>query len=287
MSLPVLNLIGPGKLGLSLVRLWQAANTVILGDVVGRDRHKSAAIATTLGARACQIDELAPADFTLIATPDTHLAHVAAQLAAAGTLRPGSVVFHCSGALPSAVLAPLRAAGALLASVHPLKSFASDAVSAGEFSGSYCGCEGDAEALARLAPLFDALGARRFAIDADHKTLYHAGAVLACNKLVALMECALRSMAAAGVPRDIAWPALRPLIDGTLINLDRLSPAQALTGPIARGDAVTVDRQQGALADLDPSVATVYRSLGEVAVQLTNLDETQRQSLRAALEAQA
>ncbi|QNM95855.1 Rossmann-like and DUF2520 domain-containing protein [Chitinimonas koreensis] len=269
MPLPTFNLIGPGRLGRTLARLWHDAGLLAVARLVGRDAHGIAAARDFIGAGSpATLDALEPADFTLIATPDDALAATAAALAAGGAVRPGDVVFHCSGALPSEALAPVRAAGGLVASVHPLKSFADPARAIADFAGTRCGCEGDAAALARLAPLFDAIGAQRFALDPAGKTLYHAAAVLACNDLVALMDAALRCMAAAGVPRETAWPALRPLIDGTLANLDRLAPAEALTGPVARGDAATVARQLAATTVLDPAVGEAYRALGALALRL-------------------
>jgi predicted short-subunit dehydrogenase-like oxidoreductase (DUF2520 family) len=284
MHLPTLNLIGPGRLGRTLAHCWQRAGHLHIAGVVGRNTTRTEAAVAFIGAgRPVTLATLTDADFTLIATPDDQLASVAGQLAQQGKDWHGKVAFHCSGAAPSDLLAPLREAGALIASVHPLKSFADPVVAVDSMAGTWCGCEGDPKALARLAPLFDALSARRFAIDAGQKTLYHAAAVLACNNLVALMEAALRSMAAAGVAADTAWPALRPLVEGTLANLDRFSTSQALTGPVARGDAATIERQQAATTALDPAVGEVYRALGIVALQLARLDAPRHAAVARAL----
>ncbi len=269
MTLPTLNLIGPGRLGRTLARLWQQAGLVQVQDLLGRHPdHTHQAIAFIGAGQAASLTTLRPATLTLLATPDDCLADWAEHLASTATLRAQDVVFHCSGALPSGVLTPVRRRGAYVASVHPLTSFAEPALAVQQFAGSYCACEGDAAALAQLAPLFDAIGAQRFAIDPAGKTLYHAGAVLACNDLVALMEAALRCMAGAGVARNQAWAALRPLIDGTLRNLDQLTPNAALTGPVARGDAATVARQLAATRGLDAGTADAYRSLGLLAWEL-------------------
>ncbi|HEY9104605.1 DUF2520 domain-containing protein [Chitinimonas sp.] len=285
MPLPTLNLIGPGRLGLTLASLWQRHGVLQIGGLRARQTSTVAAAQATLGTGLdCSDSPLPPCDYTLIATPDDAIPAAVAMLMKEPGLAVDSVVFHASGALSSEVLAPLRSRGIHVASIHPLRSFAAGAMPA-TLAGTWCGCEGDAQALARLGPLFDALGAHRFQLESAHKTLYHAGAVLACNDLIALMETALRCMAAAGVPREQAWPALRPLIDGTLANLDRLTPAAALTGPIARGDRQTVLRQLTATAELDPAVAAVYRSLGQVALQLARLSAEQEQALGALLEA--
>jgi predicted short-subunit dehydrogenase-like oxidoreductase (DUF2520 family) len=58
----------------------------------------------------------------MIATDDAHIAECAQALL--GRLRAGTLVFHCSGALSVTVLDELKAAGAEVASLHPVMSFA-------------------------------------------------------------------------------------------------------------------------------------------------------------------
>lgn len=265
---PRLDLIGPGRLGRTLARLWQRAGCLETAGIAGRGGDATAAAAAFIGGgRPCDLADLPAAEFYLLATPDAALADAAAALAAAG-VPPGAVVFHCSGALSSEILAPLIARGARVASVHPLKSFADPTRAVEDFAGTCCGHEGDTAALARLLPLFEAIGGRCFAIDPAQKSLYHAGAVLACNALTALMEAALRSMEAAGLPRDAAWPALAPLVAGTLANIGHTGPADALTGPVARGDADVVAAQLTALARQDAGLADIYRALGRLSLDL-------------------
>jgi predicted short-subunit dehydrogenase-like oxidoreductase (DUF2520 family) len=269
-SRPRFNLIGPGRLGQTLTRLWQDAGLIAVAGILGRTPVRSAAAREFIGAGwlvdSCAALPAAP--LTLLATPDDMLVATAHALAESDAIRPGDVVFHCSGAVASDALAPLRARGALLASIHPLKSFTEPQRAIRDFAGTYCGCEGDAAALALIAPLFDAIGARRFALDPAHKLLYHAGAVLACNHLVALMEAALRCMEQAGVPRATAWPALRPLIDGTLANLDSSGTQGALSGPVARGDVETVRQEIAVTRQAGADVSEAYRILSTLAAEL-------------------
>lgn len=266
---PTLNLIGPGRLGRSLARLWHDGGCVRVGAIAGRNPAHTRAARDFIGdGRPCSADSMSPAQLWLIATPDDTIAEVATQLAASGMVRPGDCVFHCSGALDSAALAPALAVGAVVASVHPLKSFADPATAISDFAGTFCACEGDPAALQQLAPLFDAIGARRFAVSAEHKLLYHAAAVLACNHLVGLMEAALRCMEGAGVERDTAWAALQPLITGTLANIDRVGTRAALTGPVARGDGHTIRSEIAATDALDPDIGDAYRVLSLLALEL-------------------
>ncbi|GAB7126894.1 Rossmann-like and DUF2520 domain-containing protein [Silvimonas sp. JCM 19000] len=267
--MPRLNLIGPGRLGQTLGRLWQQAGVVQLQAVCGRDARKTAAACALIGAGApAELSALPPAALTLIATPDAAIATVAHHLATARVLRPGDVLFHCSGATASTVLAPLREQGVHIASVHPLKSFAEPLAAAASFAGTWCGGEGDTAALAVLQPIFEAIGGQWFALQAEHKLLYHAGAVLACNHLVALIDTALQCMETAGLPRAAAWPALQPLVQGTLTNIAARGTVEALTGPAARGDHAILQAEQALTQQLAPEIGAVYAALTTVALQL-------------------
>jgi predicted short-subunit dehydrogenase-like oxidoreductase (DUF2520 family) len=177
-------------------------------------------------------------------------------------------VFHCSGATASSVLAPLRARGARVASVHPVKTFTDPLRDAETFAGTWCGIEGDAEAVERLSVLFEGAGARLFPVAGERKLIYHAANVFLCNYLLPLIEAGLQCYARAGVPREAAIQAVEPLMQATIDNGLRDGAAQALTGPIARGDDRVVAAQLAALDEADPRLAELYRLLGLRAADL-------------------
>ncbi|WP_020655232.1 Rossmann-like and DUF2520 domain-containing protein [Massilia niastensis] len=259
---PVLNLAGAGHVGRVLGRLFAASRAFAVQDVLTRSHDSAQAAAAFIGAgRAC-IDPAAlrPAQAWMLAVNDDQIAPVCAALAQAHDLR-GAVVFHCSGAKASDELAPARDAGALVASVHPVRSFADPEAVARDFAGTFCGIEGDAGALALLGPAFEAIGARLVPIDPAAKTVYHAAAVFASNYLVTVLDAALRAYVAAGVPEDVARELARPLATETLANVFRLGPAAALSGPVARGDFATVARQQQALGHWDAPTGSLYEAL--------------------------
>ena len=211
-----------------------------------------------------------PADLYFVAAADDAIAGCADELAASGLVGEGCIVCHLSGALSSAVLAPVRERGALVGSVHPVKSFAHPLDSVAGFAGTWCGIEGDAAAVACLTEAFSALGGKVFPVEAQFKAIYHAGSVLVCNYLTALVEAGARAYQKGGLPRQTAFQVMEPLVRGTLDNIFRAGTAQALTGPIARGDCQAVARQLGALEEWDPGIALIYRALGRVAVDLSH-----------------
>ena len=281
-----LNIIGAGRVGRTLGHLLHHAGACAVQDVLSAEFATAEAAVTFAGAgRAVRrLGEMRTAGFWLLTTPDDAIAPMAVALAAAGKVRAGDTVIHCSGAHSSSLLHPLSAIGALVASVHPLKTFAEPARAVESFAGTWCTAEGDEAALAVLRPLFEQIGARVVQIDPAGKTLYHAASVLVCNDLTALMEAGLRSYERAGLDRATAQAMMEPLVRETLDNVFALGTVRALTGPVARGDAEVVARQLTALAALDPRIANVYRALNVIALDLAR---TQGGAPSAALDAVA
>jgi predicted short-subunit dehydrogenase-like oxidoreductase (DUF2520 family) len=265
------NIVGAGHVGRALGRLLTQHGVFSVQDVLTRS-HASALDAVAFigaGRALAQASELRPARVWMLAVGDDQIAPACAALAARGLLG-GAIVFHCSGARASGELQAASAAGAQVASIHPVRSFADPVSVAADFTGTWCGVEGDPDALALLAPAFEAIGARLVAIDAAAKTVYHAASVFASNYLVTVLDAALRAYAAAGVPPEVARELARPLASETLANVFRLGAPAALSGPLARGDLATVARQQAALQDWDGPTASLYAALVEATTALAD-----------------
>lgn len=264
-----LNIIGAGHVGRVLGRLFSAAGVFDVQDVLTRSAGSAVEAVRFIGDGhpVAGLDTMRPAGATMLAVPDDQIGAVCAALAGARPL-DGQLVFHCSGAKSSAELAPAARAGALTASVHPIRSFADPGKVAQDFAGTWCGTEGDPRAMALLEPALLAIGARPVPIDPAAKTVYHAAAVFASNYLVTVLDAALRAYQAAGIPEAVARELARPLASETLANVFRLGPEAALSGPIARGDMATVARQQAALGAWDAPSGALYEALAVATVAL-------------------
>jgi predicted short-subunit dehydrogenase-like oxidoreductase (DUF2520 family) len=267
---PTLTFIGCGHLGKTLGRLWTNAGTFVVQDVLTRSPSSAADSVTYIGAGrpVGAYADLKAADIYLIATADDDIVAAAEALAATKLLRTGSVVFHCSGALPSSALAAASRCGAAVASIHPIRSFASPDDVVKNFTGTWCGAEGDDAALALLEPAFAALGATIVRIDPAGKTLYHAAAVFAANYTTTLLGVAQEAYEAAGIPPDTALKLMEPLVRAGIDNVFRLGPARALSGPAARGDMATVEKQHAAVSAWNSGYGEVYRQLATLAAEL-------------------
>lgn len=266
--LPTLNLVGAGRVGKTLGRLWQQAGVLQIQDVLTTSAASAQAAVDFIGAGRAVASpaQMRPASLWLLAVPDRQIAASAQSLAA---LRlPPALVFHASGALAAAELAPLQAAGWHCASAHCILSFADPAQALAQFAGTACALEGDTAATQRLEPLFTAIGAQCFALASEHKLVYHAAAVWATNFLPVLQAQAEALWRHSGLPAELL-PGLRErLLRNAVDNLLALGPAAALTGPAARGDTALVERQGQAIQALDAEAGAAYAALSAMAARL-------------------
>ncbi|HEX4906180.1 MAG TPA: DUF2520 domain-containing protein [Acidimicrobiales bacterium] len=168
-------------------------------------------------------------DLLLIATPDAAVAEVAAAVAPV----PTTVVAHLAGSLGLDVLASHERR----ASIHPLVSIPTGET---DVRGAWFAVAGDELSRQVVA----ALDGRAVVVDDEHRAAYHAAACIASNHLVALLGQVDRVGRSAGVPLDAFLALARQTID----NVAAVGPQRALTGPVRRGDHVTVDRHRAALA---------------------------------------
>lgn len=218
-------------------------------------------------------DATKQADIVFITTPDDAIADTCRQLAAKEGIREKAVVLHCSGALPSTIMDPLKSLGVHVGSMHPLQSFAA-ARADNPFDRIMMAVEGDPEAIRIAEMIASDLGAVPFIIRTEGKTLYHASAVVASNYLVTLMALAFDMIAASGVPKSEAYRILKPLVNGTLANIENVGIPQALTGPIARGDYKTVTAHIDAIKDISKEALSLYKIFGEATIKLARAKGT-------------
>lgn len=219
----------------------------------------------------------------LLAVPDAALAEVAHDYAAQGPAPAGCVALHLSGALPTDVVAPLHHAGFAVGSMHPLQAVADPWSGSDRLNGSAFALAGEPSAIAAARRLVNELGGHALVIPATLRPLYHAGAVVASNFLVALAGFAARLVAQAGVPENEALAALVPLMRGTLDNVEQLGAGAALTGPISRGDVDTVRLHLNRLSARDREL---YCALGAETLRLARLaglDEARAVEIEALL----
>jgi len=224
------------------------------------------------------------ADLVFLTVSDAAVTPVCRKIAADGGWRAGQCVVHCSGAFGREALVDATASGTCIGGFHPLQTLAGPET-AGRLRGAYVAVDADPPLATILRALAHAIGAIPFDLDARHRALYHAAAVMVANYTVALYACGTALLENIGLPEEVRTRALLPLLRGAVESLERATPTEALTGPIARGDDVTVARHTAALKAQAPQLWPIYRELGQVALSLTrNLPQHRAQALAALLD---
>jgi predicted short-subunit dehydrogenase-like oxidoreductase (DUF2520 family) len=126
--------------------------------------------------------------------------------------------------------------------------------------------EGEGSAPEAARNLVTHIGSRVLPLEAGQLPAYHAAAVLAAGGLCALLDVACEVLGQIGLDRATALEALLPLSEGTLENLGAVGLPEALTGPVARGDAHVVARNLAAIQG--PAARAVYQALAGRALAL-------------------
>ncbi len=258
----------PGRLGVGIVGAGRVGAT--LGAALRGAGHAVVAASAVSQASLDRVDALLPgvpvlpvpevverSELVLVAVPDDALGPLVAGLAATGAWQGGQLVVHTAGRWGTSVLAPVRAAGAIPLAVHPAMTFTGTSLDLARLRDAVCAVTADTAVLPVAQALVVELGAEPVVVAEGDRALYHAGLSHGANHLVTLVAEAAEVLGAAGVesPARMLEPLLRAALDGALGRGD-----DALTGPVARGDAGTLAAHRAELA----SAASAARTGAEV-----------------------
>lgn len=256
-SLLSIGILGSGRLAQALGALL-VSRGVRISAVAGRNLDRSEEARRFIGAeRTVRIEELPHhAELLLLAVSDSAIEEVSARLVK-GSRFP-RVVLHTSGSAGPGVLSLVQQHGVATGVLHPLQTAPSPEHGMAALAGAAYGYCGDALAKEQALLLIASVGGRPLFVRPERWAEYHAASVMACNYQAALLDAALALMQQAGVSSADALAALAPILRVTTDNLLSLGPEAALTGPIRRGDAVTVRRHLEALQSASAETRGLY-----------------------------
>jgi predicted short-subunit dehydrogenase-like oxidoreductase (DUF2520 family) len=230
-------------------------------------------------------DLLLEAEVVILAVRDGVIGEVAEMLVGTGLVNKRHVLLHCAGAASAEeLLGTIAARVGGVGTLHPLSAIADAKTAMRALKGTVFGVEGDAHGRAAAASIVHAIGGIVLELDSSQMAAYHTAAALASNYIVAAIDAAAQVLASANVAPDAAARALVPLAEGALRNVAQRGTTAGLTGPVRRGDALTIQRHLEALREM-PDVAEIYRALArraiEIAMRIDGPDAPDRQGLAA------
>ena len=185
-------------------------------------------------------------DIVLLCVPDREIGNAAGAL----RRRDGMLVGHCSGATTLAAIGPHEAF-----SLHPLMTIPREGA---RFAGAAAAVAGRTDRALRTArALARALGMTAVQVADDDRAAYHAAAAVASNQLLTVLELAERLGSTVGLRRE----HLGPIVRATVQNWLATGAAQALTGPVVRGDEATLRGHREAVRSRTADDLTLYDEL--------------------------
>ncbi len=268
-------ILGLGKVGTSIGCLLRLAGYPIVA-VAGRSlENLEPGLRYTGGKAYTNLAEAASrADCIMITTNDDAIASVCEEISRKGAISAGKKVIHMSGAGGLEILSAAREAGAHVASIHPLQSFANVEGAMSSIPGSTFAITADEEIKEWAVQMVRDLEGHPFYVEDRDKPIYHAAACLASNYLTTLLHTVEEMYHSLGMEGAEAREAFWPLVLGTVKNIETRGSVAALTGPVSRGDAKTIEKHLSALQERFPEILPLYREMGMKTADLGLIKKT-------------
>jgi len=269
-----IGIISAGRVGSALGVALERAEHVVVAAAAVSHASLERARRRLPDTAVLPVDQVAErAELVLLAVPDAVLPELVSGLAATGSVRPGAIVAHTSGANGIGVLGPLTEQGCIPLAIHPAMTFTGSDEDIERLPDTCFGITAaDDVGYAIAQSLVLEIGGEPFRVREDARTLYHAALAHASNHLVTVVLDAVEALRAAlwgqellgqelvvDAPGGLAERVVAPLARASLENALARGQA-ALTGPVARGDAEAVQRHLHALEEVDPLLAQAYRA---------------------------
>ena len=239
--------IGAGKVGFTLGKYFCEHDIEVTGYYSRSIQSaKKAAAFTATAAYENRSQLVADSDVLFFTVPDDCIASTFEAVRHEPI--QGKIFCHCSGVLTASVGFPsIEQAGASGYSVHPLFAISDRYQSYRELADVFFTLEGSADRLASQQEWLKSTGLHVQIIPAAAKMRYHCAAAIASNQVIALFAESQQLLLDCGFSAEAAQQALTPLFLGNARHIATDGPTAALTGPVERGDAATLELHLAAL----------------------------------------
>lgn len=265
-----IGIIGAGKVGCSLAQYFAVNNRIISGIYDTNEAVANTAATLLKTVKFTTLDAIIIAsDILFLTVTDDAIETVWCQIADQDLT--GKIICHCSGALSSAVFTDIEIKGAFGYSVHPVMTINHYSAVA-ELKKAPFTIEGSATKMAVITDLFTSAGNSVQILDAAQKIRYHAAAVFASNFMVGLAQISMDLLAECGFNEEKQQLFL-PLMQASVENIVKHGVVDALTGPLQRGDEITLRKH---LSDLTGDEHELYTLLSKKIITVAKQKNSQQ-----------
>lgn len=170
-----------------------------------------------------------------------------------GRIGSNSVMIHTAGSVPLSVFNGKATHYAVL---YPMQTFTKGRKL--DFTSIPCFIEGsDTFAMKEVRNLADSISHNVVPADSDSRRKLHLAAVFACNMVNHCYRLAERVLE----EENIDFKLFAPLIEETADKIKELTPREAQTGPMVRGDMTVMNAQMRLLQD--DTMRRIYQLMAE------------------------
>lgn len=253
------SIIGAGKVAHSLVPAILNAGYKVL-SVVSSDKGDANKLSKKypINISSDLLADIHPqSNLIFLTVPDSEIEATAKKISKLHFSFNKKIFIHCSGAYDISLLENLKKKGASTGSFHIMQTFPSLK------KVSIRGCTAAIEAneitvFNKLKKLADKLGLTSFRINQKEKVYYHLAGVFASNFLAGNLYCAelLLSYIKDGNPDMLIM--MEKIIRTTILNAKKKGAVKAISGPVERGDLLTIKRHIEALKQQNPFLLKNY-----------------------------
>lgn len=233
-------IIGSGNLATHIaLALYDAGH--VISQVYSRSLSNAKALAERVGSRAvASLKDVTPdAQIYVIAVKDDAIPSVVKGLS---HVSQNAVLIHTAGTVSITLLAGRKRYGVL----YPMQTFTKTLDI--EFSEIPCFIEASEPAvLHEIRCLAESISHRVTEADSTKRKKLHLAAVFACNMVNHCYRLAEEILA----EENLDFSLLFPLIKETSRKVQKMSPKEAQTGPMRRGDKTVMEAQKSLLHDDD------------------------------------
>lgn len=261
-----IGIIGAGKVGCSMGK-YMVQKGLNLAGYYSRSKESSEFAGTFTDSNVYEQlnDMIEDCDCIFVATTDRSLEDVWRQILDTGVPLTNKIFCHFSGSFSSDVFSGVEATGASACSIHPMAAFSDKSTSYQQLNQVMFTLEGKDPARSRILELFQGMGNAVLTISSEKKTLYHCSASLVSNFVIGLYQMGLDILGECGIKQEDATALVETLVRNNVEAMLQNGPENALTGPIERGDAITIEKHLAALSGRDRER---YLLLGEKVLEV-------------------